>query len=568
MMLIEGIIGSIRSMFWLSILLSILVYTVAIVFVKFIGKSEAYEDDEFDADYYFGDMVAACMTGLNLALMTDWTYVVRPILKRQPFVAGAIMIYVGVSCFGIMNAIIGVIVTRTSAAAAEAEAEDRLQFQNRQMAFVESMKDIIYEIDTDGDGTVSPQEMADASEHEELLEALASCDLPVGFSALELHCMLDKDGDGELSKFEFQQGMRRLIFSNEFQRQCLLSLAIAQQKRKMCVLKQDMSEGFRKINDKLIDLPHIFAEIIKTGEVPSSYSPKDSPKGARHSTGSLRTSVRNSQHGKGMANVVKRVMMESSDDAAGDMNVADLPGYIGDDKSTNGKLLDKGSPKPTDIHQTLQQAGTVAGTTAQVSQAVFLEVSKALSQAAKNWAPDDRQGHNMRPNQMQSPMGAFSPMRPMPNNAMAMTMPNMYGGPRQAAQPDGNMQHSMIGNQMNMHNQPPHFNGAPNHMNTMHNQMPNQQVHSGVPNLMPNQQFANSHNMMPTQPPNGMQSTGNQWQHSQMPNQQHTPPQQQPAVAPGNLATSPASKVQANPASPGPGAAGRGRGRGVPSSVV
>merc|ERR1719160_1085795 len=136
----------------------------------------------------------AAITSANLALLIDFGVIFRPLLKFQPVLAVAIGIYVGVSCFGIMNAIIGVIVTRTSAAAAEAEAEDRLQFQNRQMAFVESMKDIIYEIDTDGDGTVSPQEMADASEHEELLEALASCDLPVGFSALELHCMLDKDG--------------------------------------------------------------------------------------------------------------------------------------------------------------------------------------------------------------------------------------------------------------------------------------------------------------------------------------------------------------------------------------
>ena len=43
-----------------------------------------------------------------------------------------------------MNAIIGVIVTRTSAAAAEAEAEDQLEYRTRQMEFVESIKEVIY----------------------------------------------------------------------------------------------------------------------------------------------------------------------------------------------------------------------------------------------------------------------------------------------------------------------------------------------------------------------------------------------------------------------------------------
>merc|ERR1719375_2069125 len=139
-----------------------------------------------------------------------------------------------------MNAIIGVIVSKTAEAAKEAEAEDLATFRARQMEFVETMKDIIYEIDADGDGTVSPEEIQAAQDNEDLIEALQCVDLPVGFSMSELHCMLDKDGDGELTKGEFGQGMKRLIFSNDFQRQCLLQLAVAQQKRKLNQLKIDL----------------------------------------------------------------------------------------------------------------------------------------------------------------------------------------------------------------------------------------------------------------------------------------------------------------------------------------
>merc|ERR1712139_492354 len=104
---------------------------------------------------------------------------------------------------------------------------DLESYRQGQIAFVESIKDIIYEIDEGGDGTVSPEEIAEAGDNEQLVEALAMIELPTGFSMLELHCMLDKDGDGELTKAEFGQGMRRIIFSNDFQRQCLLQLSVA-----------------------------------------------------------------------------------------------------------------------------------------------------------------------------------------------------------------------------------------------------------------------------------------------------------------------------------------------------
>merc|ERR1719456_880881 len=107
-----------------------------------------------------------------------------------------------------------------------------------------------------------------------------------------------------------------------------------------------------------------------------------------------------------------------------------LPGYIGETaQHTNSVMLamtqkSHGQPnsKPPSLQQVLAEAGTVAGATAQVSQAVFLEVSKALSSAAHKWSQDD---HNvpfpLSNNMVQSAVGNF-----MGNN-----MSNMGGGPMQ-----------------------------------------------------------------------------------------------------------------------------------------
>jgi len=242
LLLITGILSSIKSMFWLSILLGILIYTCAICFVLFIGRATVYPKEEFDNEFYFGDLTRASMTGLNLALMADWTVIIRPVLKYQPLFALGIGVYVGISCFGIMNAIIGVIVTRTAAAAKKTDAEDHLEMCQKQMAFVDNIRDIIYEIDLDGSGNISPDEIEQAANNEELLDIMAQVDLPHGFTLSDLHCMLDKDGDGELSASEFYVGMHRLIFCDEMQTRALLAHSIAQVKRKICIVRHEMQE--------------------------------------------------------------------------------------------------------------------------------------------------------------------------------------------------------------------------------------------------------------------------------------------------------------------------------------
>merc|ERR1719326_1108005 len=117
-------------MFWLSVLLVIMIYTLSIVTVQFVGnQGDLYPKDELDVEKYFGDMVTASVTGLNLAMLNDFPTVVRAMLKRQPHFCIGIMAYVGIASFGIMNAIIGVIVTKTSEAADELEKDDEARFR-------------------------------------------------------------------------------------------------------------------------------------------------------------------------------------------------------------------------------------------------------------------------------------------------------------------------------------------------------------------------------------------------------------------------------------------------------
>jgi len=417
MMLIEGIVTSIRSMFWLSILLSILVYTVAIVFVKFIGNSDAYDDDpSFDNNHYFGDLMKASVTSMNIAMLMDFESVFRPVLREQPIFALGLLIYMGVSCFGIMNAIIGVIVTRTSQAAADAEAEDLASFRSRQIMFVESIQDIIYEIDEDGDGTVSPEEIAQASDNEDLIEALSCIDLPTGFSMSELHCMLDKDGDGELTKFEFGQGMRRLIFCNDFQRQCLLMLAVAQQKRKLYEMRNQIEEEFGKIDDHMAINNKKLLKGIE--QLLDNHVPKNAI-AALAATGD-KIIPENGEY-IGDTTPVKRGKQGAAFDNEQRENNAVQP--------FTASISDADLVRPMSAH--LGPPHGNPSPTAQATAQALAEVSQALAMAAQDWGggwPDDAVGHAG----MARPYSAPAP--PQYNNfaqqpGMSRPMSGMSGGP-------------------------------------------------------------------------------------------------------------------------------------------
>jgi len=268
--LVETILSTLSAMFWLSVLLFILIYTLAICTVQFVGRTDIYPKHEFDNKLFFGDMVAAGVTGLNLAMLEDLE-IGRAILKYQPLYALGIGVYVGIASFGIMNAIIGVIVTKTSAAAEELESENAAHFRKRQMIVVKSISELIYAIDVDRDGTVSPEEIEAAEDDRELMGVLEHMSLPFSFSLTELHTMLDKDGDGALTKLEFFTGMRRLIFSNEFQRQCLVSLSSAQIKRKLFEVKSELEDGFKGLTSRLDTL------LENAGKAPPDIPPTDPP---------------------------------------------------------------------------------------------------------------------------------------------------------------------------------------------------------------------------------------------------------------------------------------------------
>jgi voltage-gated sodium channel len=249
--LAEGLYEAIKSLVWIGVLLVLIIYTFAL-FCTSAVNDDMYEDGDFaglSASYYFGSMGNAMVTLLNMCILDEWGGVTRPVFQRQPELILPFLVFLLICTFGVLNLVIGVIAERTLEAGAEEERRRQEDLKRDKMRKLVIVADEVFAEDTDGSMTREEFELA-IKKHPGLLEHISQLDLPRGFHVSDLHLMLDEEYEGSVSKKEFLNGMFRLVFSDDFQRNCCIMLTVAQVKKEVKDgLKQAVEEimsAFRK----------------------------------------------------------------------------------------------------------------------------------------------------------------------------------------------------------------------------------------------------------------------------------------------------------------------------------
>jgi len=259
-MVIEGISGALISIGWITFLLTGAIYVVSIACTFMIGTVEyppVTENDlifflTFDNKEYFGSLAKSMLTMFNIAVLTEWPEIVRPIMKRQPLLIPFLLVTMMFLTFGIMNVIIGVVVRNT---------ED-VRRRELEMAMYKSKRqklELVHSIWNSGS-------FAGSSDLEQILNDL---DLPLGFTLQDLCRILDEDGSGHLEQDEFEFGLSRLITgnNNRFHQTCIIINNLAFM-RKECMsgmdavgtrvdTLQDQVEELTKLSDSVYDLEKV-----------------------------------------------------------------------------------------------------------------------------------------------------------------------------------------------------------------------------------------------------------------------------------------------------------------------
>jgi hypothetical protein len=250
--LMEGLAGSFKSMFWIVLLLIAFVYIMSLVCCNLIFDSDTYSSlgVPLDTDLYFGTVLRAMETLLNVALLDEWSGIVRPMFSVQPYMSFIFWGYLFLVTFGVLNLVIGVITERTMQAEEAQHVEAEKTKRKLKMKNLTVLADQVYDSYTRLG--LSENDLEDAVRgHPELRDNLEALDLPKGFNVCNLHLMFDQGLTGLVEKEDFMNGMFRLIFADEFQRSCCIMLAVAETKQQiaegLAKLRRDLGEDIRQL---------------------------------------------------------------------------------------------------------------------------------------------------------------------------------------------------------------------------------------------------------------------------------------------------------------------------------
>lgn len=151
-LIISGIIDSVKTIFWVSVLLALLLYISALLITQVVGQNEdqystdfnVEEDHDFNNFLYFGTVSRSMVTLIILVFTADPSDYMRPIAWKQPFMVIFIFLFVMFITFGVMNVIVGVIVDNTIDGVRTIDNEVRFLEQERKCRILKVFKMLFF----------------------------------------------------------------------------------------------------------------------------------------------------------------------------------------------------------------------------------------------------------------------------------------------------------------------------------------------------------------------------------------------------------------------------------------
>jgi voltage-gated sodium channel len=210
-LLVNGFIQAMRVLVWLMILLALIIYCAAIIATMMVGEEcEEYGQIFVRCEDFFGGVFRSMFTLFQMMTLESWAMsVARPVMTRQPAMAGFFVVFLFLTAYGCMNILIGVVCENTLATAAQNERKrTRLRSKELRRNF-SNLREVFLHGDSDGDGFITLDELEQCLMRSDVEEKLESVGLPRS-DARELFLILDVDDSGQIDVEEFINGILKL----------------------------------------------------------------------------------------------------------------------------------------------------------------------------------------------------------------------------------------------------------------------------------------------------------------------------------------------------------------------
>lgn len=266
----NGLLQSMKTIGWMCVIVFIFLYICAIFATIWVGHNDAIYYQYFlnpisngwDYRGYFRTVWRSTFTLIQVLTMDEWAeHIVRHVLTQQPAMLVFFLGFIFVAAFGMMNIISAVVVESTLATSLkDADKALKKREKERQVVF-DQLREIFDMADVDGSGTLSVDEVHEATQKPEIYNKLKMIDFPVNDPG-QIFRLLDYDDSGELTIEEFITGCIRMKGSAKSKDLLVAQVALDSMRRQYNLFEEELDT----LRGKLARLDASARALIDHGE--------------------------------------------------------------------------------------------------------------------------------------------------------------------------------------------------------------------------------------------------------------------------------------------------------------
>lgn len=215
-MIVQGLIDSLKTLVWVTMLMILFLYVCAIFTTLQIGHNDEIYDPYYrvsqgwDHELFFGTVSRSMFTLVQVVTLERWSDgIARHVIANQAFMMIFFVCFLIFTTFGLMNMILGVIVENTLAMQRNNEEKVKKMQEKQMNSVLGKLREVLEQADEDGSGSLTQEEFAEALTNPEIANQLRLIDFPVD-DPDEIFMLLDVEQDGELTTDEFIEGCMRV----------------------------------------------------------------------------------------------------------------------------------------------------------------------------------------------------------------------------------------------------------------------------------------------------------------------------------------------------------------------
>lgn len=210
-LLISGMVSSLKSVFWISVLFVLVILVSAIFCTLMIGHDADTFSDPPLIERSFGTVPASMVTLFQFVTLDDWSSVAREVMDTEPLMMLVFQFYILIAAFTILSLLTGVVSERILQVTKEDEAQEDAQREQESLKFVKKCKELFHQADVDHHKVITRQELEKLLHDPHAEDKLLRLDIDVDTKEIdEVFQLLDPNNTGEISKYQFRHGLSRM----------------------------------------------------------------------------------------------------------------------------------------------------------------------------------------------------------------------------------------------------------------------------------------------------------------------------------------------------------------------